>query len=294
MPETEAPAPTTEEAPAPSAPDAPEGDGEKTDGNEWLRETAQGLIYSRPLDTAKQSDEWAEANAELRRGRKNGQAREGKQEETRPAEEAADEAPPEGEQKASGETDAEFDRKVQAEVDRREAVRRQRAESQQEARLRRENPQEYARLKEQQEQQNTAAGALTNALRGISNQFDDAAVKPLMDELDEKTRNSILGKASGVHGIPQRKLLVTEGIAALKKAAYEEGLNKGREEARRSLRRNPSFRKELLSELRGEEEEPDLALGNGASRDTDWDMNSWMRSMTGRGSGGRSRASSRE
>jgi hypothetical protein len=85
-----------------------------------------------------------------------------------------------------------------------------------------------------------------------------------------------------VHGIPQRKLLVTEGLAALKKAAYEEGLAKGREEARRTLRKNPSFRKELLSELRGEEDEPDLAPANGSSRDTDWDMNSWMRQMTGR------------
>jgi hypothetical protein len=283
MPETESPAPPTEEAPAPSAPEATESDGDKASGNEWLRETAQGLIYSRPLDSAKGSSEWADANAELRRGRRNGNVREDTKEETRPDGEGDDEATPRDEPRPSEEKDdAEFSRRVQAEVDRREAVRRQRAESQQEARLRRENPQEYARLKEQQEQQNTAAGALTNALATLANQFDDAAVKPLMDELDEKARSTILSKAAGVHGVPQRKLLVTEGVAALKKAAYEEGLAKGREEARRTLRRNPSFRKELLSELRGEEDEPELAPSNGSSRDTDWDMNSWMRQMTGR------------
>lgn len=288
MPE-EATAPPAEEAPAPSAPDTAEGaktDGEQPDGNEWLRQTSQGLIYSRSLDTAKRSDEWAEANAELRRGRRNGTAKD----ETRPSEEDGDEAPSTGEARPSAEKDdADFNRRVQAEVDRREAVRRQRAESQQEARLRRENPAEYAKLKEQQEQQNTAAGALTNALRQLSGQFDDAAVKPLMDSIPEKDRDTILTKASGVHGIPQRKLLVTEGIAALKRAAYEEGLAKGREEARRSLRRNPSFRKELLSELRGEEDEPDLAPGNGQSQAGDWDMNDWMRAATGRGVRGRSR-----
>lgn len=291
MPE-ETTAPPAEEAPAPSAPEATESNGEQADGNDWLRETAQGLIYSRPLETAKRSDEWAEANAELRRGRKDGTAREGKQrEETRPPEEGETEAPPKDEARPSEEKDdADFNRRVQAEVDRREAVRRQRAESQREAQLRRENPTEYARLKEQQEQQNTAAGALTNALRQLSNQFDDAAVKPLMDELPEQARQAVLGKAAGVHGLPQRKLLVTEGIAALKKASYEEGLAKGREEARRSLRRNPSFRKELLSELRGEEDEPDLAPGNGASGATDWDMNDWMRAATGKGQrGSRSR-----
>lgn len=278
----EAPAPAEDQAP--SAPnDSEEQQGDTSQGNSWLRETAQGLIYSRPLDTAKRSEEWAEANAELRRGRK------GKSEDA-PPEEGAESPPdttpgekPEPQASAREADDAEFERKVQAEVDRREAVRRQRADVQMEERLRRENPTEYARYKEQQAQQNLAANTLAGTLRRLSSDFDEAAVKPLMDALPDDERNAILSKAANTHGIPQRKLLVEEGLKALKKASYEEGLKKGREEAQKNLRKSKSFRDELLSEIRGAEEEPEHVLANGtAGGDRDWDMNDWMRQQLGK------------
>lgn len=278
----EAAAPVEESAPsAPSEPE-PQPDEQPT-GNSWLRETAQGLIYSRPLDTAKRSEEWSEANAELRRGRKS------KPEDT-PSEEGAASAPdtrpdekPESDASPREGDDKEFERKVQAEVDRREAVRRQRADVQMEERLRRENPAEYARYKEQQAQQNLAANTLATTLRRLSSDFDDAAIKPLMDALAENERNAILSKAASTHGIPQRKLLVEEGLKAFKKAAYEEGLRKGRDEARSGLRRSKAFRDELISEIRGAEEEPEHVLANGtATGDHDWDMNDWMRVQLGK------------
>jgi hypothetical protein len=285
--ETAQEAPPTTEAPAPSAPDAAEGEDGKADGNEWLRETAQGLIYSRPLDTAKQSDEWAEANAELRRGRKGTPKGEG--EGTRPEGEGGekpDAQPDEAGSSPREGDDRDFDRRVQAEVDRREAVRRQRADQQNEQRLRRENPQEYARLKEEQESASQRAGALSGALKQLAEQFDDASIRPLMEELPEATRTAVLQKAANVHGLEQRKLLAREGITALKKAAYDEGYAKGKESAQKTLRRSSTFRNELLSELRGEEDEPDVALANGkaggSGGSADWDMNDWMRSMTGR------------
>lgn len=279
MPEEATAAPPAAEEQAPSAPEAtaePQQD-EQPDGNNWLRETAQGLIYSRPLDTAKRSEEWSEANAELRRGRRNGK------EET-PSEEAKDGTPKEVEPPSSAREadDAEFNRRVQAEVDRREAVRRQRAETQYERELRQKDPTAYAKYKEQQERQNANSGALSNALRALSSEFDDAAVKPVMDALSDETRNSILGKAVNVHGVAQRKLLVSEGVKALQKAAYDDGFAKGKESAQKSLRRSSSFRKELLSELRGEEDEPENVLANGSPGGGNWDMNDWMRTMTGR------------
>jgi hypothetical protein len=280
MPEEATAAPPAAEEQAPSAPETPDESqqDEKPDGNNWLRETAQGLIYSRPLDTAKRSEEIDAANAELRRGRRN------KQEDEAPSEGAKDGTPKEAEPRPSAREadDAEFNRRVQAEVDRREAVRRQRAETQYERELRQKDPAAYAKYKEQQEHQNTNAGALSNALRALSNEFDDAAVKPLMDALPDETRNGILSKASGVHGVAQRKVLVTEGVKALQKASYDEGFAKGKESAQKSLRRSSSFRKELLSELRGEEDEPENVLANGSPGGGDWDMNDWMRSMTGR------------
>jgi hypothetical protein len=295
MPEdTAQEAPPTTEAPTPSAPDAAETDGQ-ADGNEWLRETAQGLIYSRPLETAKRSDEWAEANTELRRGRKG----EPKPEGTRPEGEAASEAaapesaPDEAKPSPREGDGRDFERRVQAEVDRREAVRRQRADTQQEQRLRREDPQAYARLKEEQESAEQRAAGLTGALKQLTDSFDEASIRPLLEALPEPTRNAVLSKASGAHGLEQRKLLASEGIKALKQSAYDEGFAKGKESAQKTLRKSPSFRSELLTELRGGDDEPEVALANGtAGGGGDWDMNDWMRAMTGRG--GKRQSNSRE
>jgi hypothetical protein len=291
MPEEVETAPAPTEEPAPSAPDSTEEQpAEDRSGNSWFRETAQGLIYSRPLDTAKRSEEWAEANAELRRGRTAKQ-------EDKPSDEApepdADTPPsPKGDSKASPREgdDAEFNRRVQAEVDRREAVRYQRAEVQFEEKLRRENPTEYARYKEQQADQARTANALTKTLRQMSEGFDEAAVKPLMDALSDEVRGEILKKAENVHGIPQRKLLVEEGLKALRKSVYDEGYKKGQEAAQKNLRRSKLFRDEIMSELRGAEDEPEHVNGNGTAAgggDQDWDMNDWMRGQVfGRGRAG--------
>jgi hypothetical protein len=292
--ETAQEAPPTTEAPAPSPPDAADAD-DKADGNQWLRETAQGLIYSRPLETAKRSDEWAEADAELRRGRK-GAKEEGTRPEgegeSKPAPPAAPE-PKESEPSPREGDDRDFERRVQAEVDRREAVRRQRADTQQEQRLRRENPQEYARLKEEQESAAQRAAGLTGALKQLTDSFDEASIRPLLEALPEPTRNAVLSKAANAHGLEQRKLLAKEGIAALKQSAYDEGFAKGKESAQKSLRKSSSFRNEMLSELRGAEDEPEVALANGtAGGGGDWDMNDWMRAMTGRS--GKRQSTSRE
>jgi hypothetical protein len=298
--ETAAPTPSPAEAPDGAAPsstaeNAPvEGqESEKPDPNSWIRQSATGLLYSRPLDTASKSKEWDEANAELRRGRRNG-TEETRQESTdgdTDGNRGGEQAAGDDEQKASEETDDRaFERRVQAEVDRREALRAHRARSQQERELRQKDPTAYARLKEQEEQSTTAGAALTNALSALSGQFDDATVKPLMDALPEKTRSTILGKAVGVHGIPQRKLLVEEGLKAYKQVAYDEGYAKGKAEAEKALRRpTSSLRKELLAELRGAEDEPDLAPGNGVSSSSDdWNPNDWMRASLGKGARSRS------
>jgi hypothetical protein len=169
---------------------------------------------------------------------------------------------------------------VQAEVDRRDAVRRQRAQQQQERELRQKDPQAYAQLKEQQDQQQNAAGGLSDALMLLSKQFDDAAITPLVKALDEKVRETVL-KDPG-HGIEGRRTIVTRAVEALKKAAYDEGFAKGKESAQKTLRRSTAFRKELLTELRGEEDEPELAPASGNGVGGDWSMNDWMRAMTGR------------
>lgn len=277
MPEETAPAAPPAEEPASSAHADTSGEGER-DGNAWLRESAAGLIYSRPAQTGKGSSEWDAANAELRRGRRNG-----KQEESKPSRDGEPTTEPEKPEPTSSsreEDDKGFERRVQAEVDRREAVRRQRSEAQQERELRSKDPQGYARYKEEQEQQNLAAASLGNALRSLSSQFDEATVTPLVHALPEAARADVL-KDPG-HGVEGRRTIVTRAIEALRKASYDEGFAKGREQAQKSLRRSSSFRKEMLNELRGEEEEPELAPGNGRGNGRDFDMNDFMRSALGR------------
>jgi len=279
----------TTTAPAPEAPEAPPADGaaDEHDGeqspNNWFRETALGLT-ARPLEVTDRKQQWDEANAELRRGRRD----------RKEPDADAQEKPAQPDQKADEATasrterdERDFERQVQAEVDRREAVRRQRAESQRERDLRQTNPEEYAKYKEQQEQANLANQNVANTLRSMATMFDDAAITPLVQSLDEKVRESVLKDAG--HGMDGRKTIVERAIKALKQASHDEGYAKGKAEAQKSLRRSSAFRKELLTELRDGEDEPELAPSSGTAGGNDWDMNDWMRAMTGR-SGGNGRS----
>lgn len=279
--ETAAPPAEPTEGAAPSAAEggAPEPD-DRPDPNAWIRQTAQGLIYSRPLDTAAdKSKQWDEANAELRRYRRNG-----KEETPQPSE--RDQAQPEPKEEPPSpkvDGDQEFQRRVQAEVDRREALRAQRNKQQQERELRRTNPTEYAKLKEQEEAQEGQAGALSRALVTLSQQFDDATVTPLMQALKtDDERNECLKDAG--HGLPGRKEIVTRAIERLRKSSYDEGYAKGKTDAEKGVRRsNSSLRKELLAELRAEDDEPELVPGNGRGNgSSEVDMNDWMRAALGR------------
>ena len=284
--ETAAPPAETTEGTAPSATEGAEQQPEeRPDPNEWIRQTAAGLNYSRLDTAADKSKQWSEANSELRRFRRNGkeetpQKPDGDQEQAEPEKE-----PPSP--KVDG--DQEFQKRVQAEVDRREALRAQRNRQQQERELRRTNPTEYARLKEQEEAQGDQAGALSQAMIALSQQFDDATVTPLMQALpDDTARNQCLKDAG--HGLPGRKEIVTRAVAALKKSSYNEGYEKGKADAEKGVRRSTSsLRKELLAELRSQDEEPDLMPGNGRSNGkAEMDMNDWMRSALGRRTSARS------
>lgn len=277
--ETAAPPAETTEGTAPSATETAEQPSEtRQDPNDWIRQTTRGLNYSRAAETEPKSGQWDEANAELRRFRRNGK------EET-PQQPEGDHAQPEPKaepEKPEVDGDQEFQRRVQAEVDRREALRSQRQRQQQERELRRTNPTEYARLKEQEEAQNSQAGAVGQALISLSQQFDEATVTPLMKALaSDDDRNECLKDAG--HGLPGRKQIVARAIEKLRKSSYDDGYAKGKAEAEKGLRRsNSSLRKELLAELRAEDEEPELVPGNGRSNGAEATMNDWMRAALGR------------
>jgi len=285
MPE-EAAAPATQEAPPTDAPDGAEQESAPS-GSDWFREQISGRSTAPVESRPSRNQQWDEANAELRRGRKSRDDDAKGDPESDEEAPKADAEPKEPEKSASRperDDDQEFQRRVQAEVDRREAVRTQRAEDQRERELRRTNPQEYAKYKEQQEANRVHIDSLMGSLKMLSGQFDDAAITPLVNALPEAERVQVL-KDPG-HGIDGRKEIVRRSIEALKKASYDEGVKAGKNQAQKSLRRSSAFRKELLTEIRDGEDEPELAASNGnvgAGKSGDWDMNDWMRSMTGRG-----------
>ena len=144
-------------------------------------------MTSRPLEVTDRKQQWDEANDELRRGRRNKDEAEPK-----PGEQTEPDQKPSEETASRPERDEkDLERRVQAEVDRREAVRRQRMESQRERELRQRDPEAYAKLKEQQEVQNAQAGNLTNAMRSLATMFDDAAITPLVQSLPEKVQTEV-------------------------------------------------------------------------------------------------------
>lgn len=236
-----------------------------------MRQTAQGTFYSRPAVTADTSES----------GEAAGGADEPAPKETEgtPEEGGKERQADEKQERASAKrefTEEEFQRAVQAENDRRESVRAQRERVQRERDLRRTNPAAYAQLKEAEETANQQSGNLGEMLRNLSGNFDEATVTPLVQAIPEKLREQVLKDAG--HGLEGRKTIVSRAIETLKKVSAEEGYARGKADAEKRLRGSQSFRKELLSELRGEEDEPELAPASGPSGGGNhFTMDAWMR-----------------
>lgn len=172
----------------------------------------------------------------------------------------------------------EIARLVQSEADRREALRNKEARDAERKRLRDEDPYEYAeqeRLAEAQQAQNAQLGEF---FQNIGRLHDSATLVPLMDALDEKERQRLLALPGAGDGVEGRKLLTTEAMKALEKQWRAEGAK----DAEAKLRRNQTFRKQLMSEFGGSSE-PEVvpqsgAVNNGVSSE---DINNWLRSQIG-------------
>lgn len=148
----------------------------------------------------------------------------------------------------------ELDRRVQAETDRRESKRQQEARVAQRRRLRDEDPWAYAEQERQAEQHADSTGALENFLTGVGSEHDRVSIDPVMDLVSKEERDRILKIEGAGRGLAGRKLVVSEALKSLErqwKAA-------GEREAESRLRRNPAFRKQVLTEGRTGLVEPDL------------------------------------
>lgn len=196
------------------------------------------------------------------------------------------------------ETQEEFDRRLQSEVDRRLAKQQQdekvRADRAREVELRRTDPFEYARLMEEKEQQLQAAQQetrlLTSTLEQQLNHYDRNVLDILVSAVPEKERGRVISQSEGIQG---RKETTQATLRELRKLWRAEG----EASAKANLMKDQTFIKEMLARYGAASPEPEPVPVASASQYSPPGVdaghaavNSWIRSAgnqvrTGTGSG---------
>ena len=192
---------------------------------------------------------------------------------------SAEESTAEAESQTRTLSNEEIARLVQSEADRREALRNKEARDAERKRLRDEDPWQYVEQERQAEAAQQSEAQLNQLFQGIGQLHDSATLVPLMDALDPKERERLLALPGAGVGVEGRKLLTTETMKALEKHWRAEGAK----EAEARLRKNQTFRKQLLSEFGGVSE-PEVVpssggVSNGVSSE---DVNNYLRQQLGK------------
>lgn len=169
-------------------------------------------------------------------------------------------------------TQEELDRRVQAETDRREHRRQQQADAERKRKLRDEDPWAYAEEERNAERLAMGDAQVNTMFSQIGAQHDRYAIDPLVESLPEAERNRILGIQGMGMGLEGRKALVTESLKSLEKHWRSEG----EKDAEEKLRRNPAFRKQVLTEFRRGMSEPEF-IGSGAPSAADKSVSDILR-----------------
>ena len=156
-------------------------------------------------------------------------------------------------------------RQAQSLRDREEAKRRNDEAAAERRRLRDEDPFSYAQ--QDREREDTEAvrqvqtAQLMQLLGHVGRQHDAVSVDPVLMALPKAEQERILAMPNAGQGLPGRKLVVDEALKSYGRLEYERGYR----EAQSKLRKDSSFRKSVLSELRGQYEEPELYPGSDGS-----------------------------
>jgi|SRR5215471_12071610 len=191
-----------------------------------------------------------------------------------------EDAPSSQEQAASADpvkvvlTQDELERKIQSEADRREAKRANEARAREMRELRDKDPWEHSkRLREAEELQSAEANQM-QFFAAIGSEFDKVSIDPIFERLPDEERQRIL-KLEGAQnrGLDGRRLIVSESMKALEKHWKAEGAR----EAETRLRKNTAFRKQVLSEARGQTPEPEVISGVGRSNGADQTVSALLR-----------------
>jgi hypothetical protein len=114
-----------------------------------------------------------------------------------------------------------------------------------------------------------------NAIRDTSRSYDTLVVDRVVTALPPDVQQRLYQEIQPV-GIEGRSRMVTAALDEIRKAAVAEGKAAGEKAAEQKLRKSSAFRKELLAELRGSEDEPELMPTSGRSPQPA-DMDDWIR-----------------
>ena len=176
-------------------------------------------------------------------------------------------------------TDDELQRLIQSEVDKREAARNKAARDAERKRLRDEDPWQYVEQERMQEQAQLQDSQLTETLQAIGQIHDAVTILPMLEQLDPKEKERLMSLPGAGVGVDGRKLLTAEALKSLEKHWRAQGAK----DAEARLRRNGSFRKQVLAEFGGDRAEPEQ-VPNGSyarARTSSQDVNDMLRRQLG-------------
>lgn len=169
-------------------------------------------------------------------------------------------------------TQEDLEKRIQAEADRREYRRAEAAKAERKRKLRDEDPWAYVEEERSAERAAEIDAQTSTWLGNVGVTHDRFTVDPVVMALPETERNRILSLEGAGVGLDGRKLIVEEGLRALEKHWKAEGAK----DAETRLRRNPAFRKQVLSEFRRGMTEPEF-IGSGVTSAADKDVSSILR-----------------
>ncbi len=184
-------------------------------------------------------------------------------------------------------TEEEYKRDIQAEQDRREAVRADREKAriatENRKRLRTEDPEAFARLDEQDEAERERSQAIASELAtGLSGNlidiYDAEFIVPAIAMLPEDKRQEAIDKVTSLQG---RKDVLADVFDHVREDAHAKGKAEGIKEAEARLRGNPAFAKSVQREVRAETDSPDIVEAGSSNGNSKPDMNAWLRRGAG-------------
>jgi hypothetical protein len=179
----------------------------------------------------------------------------------------------------------ELPRRLQAEVDRREA-KRAKEEQRRTLRQKADNDpyaasEELKKMLDSEDEMQTTQAMRMQIYGGALAEFDAAVLDQVTAALPKAEATRLIQK--GVNTVPQRREFVMEGLKILRAEAIKEGAALAREQ----LKKDPAFKKESLAELRASRgvAEPEVLEGTPADngpRDSATIMNTLIRGFAGR------------